>query len=160
MFTAGVRSVCSLLESGQCVHCWSPVSVFTVGVRSVCSLLESGQCVHCWSPVSVFTAGVRSVCSLLESGQCVHCWSPVSVFTVGVRSVCSLLECVLTDRLLDGKGGRPFVFRISSHEGQVMELAADSEAELNDWMASIRSCTSNADTKVGRSGNTSRRDKF
>ena len=30
-----------------------------------------------------------------------------------------------------------------------MELAADSEVELTDWMSSIRSCTSNAENMVG-----------
>ena len=42
----------------------------------------------------------------------------------------------------------PFIFRIASPNTMLMEIAADSEEDLLEWMRMIRECTSMAEQKV------------
>ena len=47
-----------------------------------------------------------------------------------------------------GGSAQPFVFRIVSPNTTLMEIASDSEEDLNEWMKMIRECTSMAEQKV------------
>uniref|UniRef100_K7FNW0 Phosphoinositide phospholipase C n=1 Tax=Pelodiscus sinensis TaxID=13735 RepID=K7FNW0_PELSI len=52
----------------------------------------------------------------------------------------------------DGRSSKPFVFTIHSqqmsHPAQSLDVAADTQEELNDWVAKIREATQNADARV------------
>lgn len=52
----------------------------------------------------------------------------------------------------DGRSSKPFVFTIHSqqmsHPSQSLDVAADTQEELNDWVAKIREATQNADARV------------
>lgn len=52
----------------------------------------------------------------------------------------------------DGRSSKPFVFTIHSqqmsHAAQSLDVAADTQEELSEWVAKIREATQNADARV------------
>ncbi|MEE6527076.1 hypothetical protein FKM82_028162, partial [Ascaphus truei] len=52
----------------------------------------------------------------------------------------------------EGKSSKPYVFTIHSqqmsHPSQSLDVAADTQEELSDWIAKIREATQNADARV------------
>ncbi|XP_048448382.1 1-phosphatidylinositol 4,5-bisphosphate phosphodiesterase gamma-1-like, partial [Rhincodon typus] len=51
----------------------------------------------------------------------------------------------------DGKGSRPYVFKINvssfNRAGQTMDLAAETQEDMNDWVAKIREAAQTADAR-------------
>ncbi|MGH0123811.1 UNVERIFIED_CONTAM: hypothetical protein FKN15_066851 [Acipenser sinensis] len=62
----------------------------------------------------------------------------------------------------DGKSSRPFVFTLhsQSHPVQMLDVAADSLEDLNDWVAKIREATQNADARMQEGKQMERRKKI
>ncbi len=54
------------------------------------------------------------------------------------------------DRWMAGQSSQSFIFRIVSPASTPMEIAAESEEDLLDWMRCIRECTNMAEQKVCR----------
>lgn len=56
----------------------------------------------------------------------------------------------------DGRSSKPFVFTIHSqqmsHAAQSLDVAADTQEELSEWVAKIREATQNADARVRGTG--------
>ena len=64
------------------------------------------------------------------------------------KGTIDLAGCSL-DRIMGGRGDRQFVFRIWGHgQRDPLEIAADSDQELIDWMHFIRECANNEEAKV------------
>ncbi|XP_048385291.1 1-phosphatidylinositol 4,5-bisphosphate phosphodiesterase gamma-1-like isoform X3 [Stegostoma tigrinum] len=64
----------------------------------------------------------------------------------------------------EGKGSKPYVFTIHSqqmsHPVQMLDVAADSQEDLNDWAAKIREATQNADARMQEGKIMERRKKI
>ncbi|XP_067904610.1 1-phosphatidylinositol 4,5-bisphosphate phosphodiesterase gamma-1-like [Heterodontus francisci] len=64
----------------------------------------------------------------------------------------------------DGKGSRPFVFKINmgsfTRSGESMDLAAESLEDLNDWVTKIREATQTADARKEEGKMMERRKKI
>ncbi|XP_039609688.1 1-phosphatidylinositol 4,5-bisphosphate phosphodiesterase gamma-1-like isoform X1 [Polypterus senegalus] len=64
----------------------------------------------------------------------------------------------------DGKSSRPFVFTIHSqqmsHPIQMLDVAADTQEDLNDWVAKIREAAQNADARMQEGKQMERRKKI
>ncbi|KAK1172195.1 1-phosphatidylinositol 4,5-bisphosphate phosphodiesterase gamma-1-like isoform X1 [Acipenser oxyrinchus oxyrinchus] len=62
----------------------------------------------------------------------------------------------------DGKSSRPFVFTLhsQSHPVQMLDVAADTLEDLNDWVAKIREATQNADARMQEGKQMERRKKI
>uniref|UniRef100_A0A4W3JJ45 1-phosphatidylinositol 4,5-bisphosphate phosphodiesterase gamma n=1 Tax=Callorhinchus milii TaxID=7868 RepID=A0A4W3JJ45_CALMI len=64
----------------------------------------------------------------------------------------------------EGKGSRPYVFKINmgpySRHGGSMDLAAESQEELNDWVTKIRNAAQTADARVEEGKIMERRKKI
>uniref|UniRef100_A0A8C8RHD0 Phosphoinositide phospholipase C n=1 Tax=Pelusios castaneus TaxID=367368 RepID=A0A8C8RHD0_9SAUR len=64
----------------------------------------------------------------------------------------------------DGRSSKPFVFTIHSqqmsHPSQSLDVAADTQEELNDWVAKIREATQNADARMQEGKIMERRKKI
>uniref|UniRef100_A0A8C8VG69 Phosphoinositide phospholipase C n=1 Tax=Pelusios castaneus TaxID=367368 RepID=A0A8C8VG69_9SAUR len=65
---------------------------------------------------------------------------------------------------VDGRSSKPFVFTIHSqqmsHPSQSLDVAADTQEELNDWVAKIREATQNADARMQEGKIMERRKKI
>ncbi|XP_058879019.1 1-phosphatidylinositol 4,5-bisphosphate phosphodiesterase gamma-1-like isoform X1 [Acipenser ruthenus] len=62
----------------------------------------------------------------------------------------------------DGKSSRPFVFTLhsQSHPVQMLDVAADTLEDLNDWVTKIREATQNADARMQEGKQMERRKKI
>uniref|UniRef100_A0A672TI60 1-phosphatidylinositol 4,5-bisphosphate phosphodiesterase gamma n=1 Tax=Strigops habroptila TaxID=2489341 RepID=A0A672TI60_STRHB len=64
----------------------------------------------------------------------------------------------------DGRSSKPFVFTIHSqqmsHAAQSLDVAADTQEELNEWVAKIREATQNADARMQEGKIMERRKKI
>ncbi|CAI5778868.1 1-phosphatidylinositol 4,5-bisphosphate phosphodiesterase gamma-1-like isoform X1 [Podarcis lilfordi] len=64
----------------------------------------------------------------------------------------------------DGRSSKPFVFTIHSqqmtHPSQSLDVATDTQEELNDWVAKIREATQNADARMQEGKIMERRKKI
>ncbi|XP_015279833.1 PREDICTED: 1-phosphatidylinositol 4,5-bisphosphate phosphodiesterase gamma-1-like, partial [Gekko japonicus] len=64
----------------------------------------------------------------------------------------------------DGRSSKPFVFTIHSQQmtqpSQSLDIAADTQEELNDWVAKIREATQNADARMQEGKIMERRKKI
>uniref|UniRef100_A0A670I859 1-phosphatidylinositol 4,5-bisphosphate phosphodiesterase gamma n=1 Tax=Podarcis muralis TaxID=64176 RepID=A0A670I859_PODMU len=65
---------------------------------------------------------------------------------------------------VDGRSSKPFVFTIHSqqmtHPSQSLDVATDTQEELNDWVAKIREATQNADARMQEGKIMERRKKI
>ncbi|XP_040287749.1 1-phosphatidylinositol 4,5-bisphosphate phosphodiesterase gamma-1-like isoform X2 [Bufo bufo] len=86
--------------------------------------------------------------------------SPLGTFLKGFIDVPSC-HIVLSK---EGRGPRPYMFTIHSqqmsHPSQALDVAADSQEELNDWIAKIREATQNADARMQEGKIMERRKKI
>ncbi|KAM8967646.1 1-phosphatidylinositol 4,5-bisphosphate phosphodiesterase gamma-1-like isoform 2-T2 [Pelodytes ibericus] len=64
----------------------------------------------------------------------------------------------------EGRSSRPYVFTIHSqqmsHPSQALDVAADTQEELNDWISKIREATQNADARMQEGKIMERRKKI
>jgi len=87
-----VCKLCALLQSADCVHCYSLQTVCIFTVCKLCALLQSADCVHCYSLQTVCIVTVCKLCALLQSADCVHCYSLQTVCILTVCRLCALLQ--------------------------------------------------------------------